>query len=51
MIIKWPLNGLFHDPGDLILTSQTDVRKMEDNDKDNKLTLVGILRVLKTYWV
>ena len=37
VIIEWPLNGLFHYAPDIILTSQTDVRDMEDNDNEPTL--------------
>ena len=40
VIIEWPLNGQFHDAGDLILTSQTDVREMVDDDHDDEWPLV-----------
>ena len=32
MITEWPLNGQFHEARDVILTSQTDVREMVDDD-------------------
>ena len=48
MIIEWPLNGLFHDARDVILTSQTDVREMDNDDNDDEPTLGVIFRVLKT---
>ena len=57
VIIESPLNGLFHDARDIILTSRNDGREMEDNnndndnDNDNEPTLVGILRILKTLLV
>ena len=38
VIIKWPLNGLFNDASDVILTSQTDVRKMVDHDPNPNLS-------------
>ena len=37
VIIEWSLNGLFHDTCDAILTSQTNVREMEDNDNEPML--------------
>ena len=39
VIIECPPNGLFHDARDIILTSGTDDREMEDNDNDNELIL------------
>ena len=36
VIIEWPLNGQFHDAVTDFLTSQNDVREMEDNDNDNE---------------
>ena len=38
--------GQFYDAHDFILTSQTDVFEVDDDD--DKRMLVGILRVLKT---
>ena len=40
-------NGLFKDACDVILTSRTDVREMENNDNDNEPTLGVIFRRLK----
>ena len=40
MIIKWPLNGQFHDACDIILTSRTDVREMVDDNNDDEWPLV-----------
>ena len=40
VIIECPLNGQFHDTRDVILTSQTDVREMVDDDDDDERPLV-----------
>ena len=40
MIIKWPLNGQFHDARDVILTSRTDVREMVDDNDDDEWPIV-----------
>ena len=37
VIIEWPLNGHFHDAGDVILTSRIDVREMVDHDHDHDI--------------
>ena len=34
VIIKWPLNGQLHDVVTDVITSQNDVREMEDNDNE-----------------
>ena len=45
VIIEWPLNGHFNDVVIDVLMSRTNVREMEDNDDDDKLTLGNIF-----YW-
>ena len=35
VIIECPLNGQFHDARDVILTSWTDIRGMNDDDDDD----------------
>ena len=42
MIIEWPLNGQFHDARDVILTSQTDVREMVDDDNNICMKLAKV---------
>ena len=37
MIIECPQNDLFHDPCDVILTSQASVRELGDDDDDRTL--------------
>ena len=43
MIIECPLNHLFHDARDVIITSRTDVRGMNDDDDDDVQRLVDVL--------
>ena len=42
VIINWPLKHLFYDARDIILTSQTDIREMDDDDDDPERTLVTL---------
>ena len=42
VIIEWPLFHLFHDARDVIITSQNDVRGM--NDENDVQTLVDVLK-------
>ena len=39
VIIEWPLKRLFNNARDMIITSWTDAREMEDNDNDNEPSL------------
>ena len=34
VIIEWPLNGHFNDARDVVLTSRTEVRELDDDDDD-----------------
>ena len=47
MIIEWPLKSQFHDVGIDVLTSQTDVRHLDDDE----LTLGGFIRVMQMLYV
>ena len=40
IIIEWPLNVLFNDARDFILTSQTDVRGLAD-DVNDEVQMLG----------
>ena len=47
MIIKWPLNGLFHSARDVILTSQV-LGNLDDHYHDHAWPLGKILQEPKT---
>ena len=40
VIIKCTLNGLFHDACDIIITSQMAIRELDDDDDNDKQTLL-----------
>ena len=48
MIIGWTLKRLLNDAWDVILTSRTDVREMDDDDDDPERTLVTLKRRYKS---
>ena len=47
VIIDWPLNRLFNNARDVILTSRTDVKEMDNDDDDPERTLVTLKRHCK----
>ena len=47
MIIKWPLNGQFHDSVTDVLTSQNDLREVANDDDDDDDKEVVIIKVRK----
>ena len=47
VIIECPLNHLFHDACDIILTSQNDVRQLDDDDDQPTL---GVYRLLLSFF-
>ena len=48
VINKWPLNDLFHDVVTVIITFQTDIFEVDNDNDDDEMTLVVILRIIKT---
>ena len=46
IVIKWPLNGQFHDARDFIITSRMAVREMVDKVKVDEWLLGKILMLL-----
>ena len=42
MIIEWPVNEQFHDTVTEVLTSETDVRELDDDYEDDDQTLGNI---------
>ena len=47
VIIEWPLNGLFHERRDVIMTFWTDVLGVDHDTNDNELSIFTLKRRYK----